>query len=232
MDDTFIKLYRSVKQHPRLSTDNNAYIVFTRLLLHVNKEGKVTLGRKQLGAICNLKPTTAWGTLRRLCDDNMVTTKSTNKFTEITVVNWSKFQAKREPTRQPDDSAKTASRQPDDTIIRIEKNRNNIYVEIQRIFDLYLSEFNKNGNQYKLTPQRRSKLQARLKDAGAETLERAIKNVASTSFYMGDNDRGWKADLDFIIRSYEQTERLANMKSNTSKSIDEVMNDEELWKHI
>ena len=43
-------------------------------------------------------------------------------------------------------------------------------------------------------------------------LIKAIDSVADDPFYMGDNDRGWTADLDFVIRSYEQVERLSNLK--------------------
>ena len=62
-----------------------------------------------------------------------------------------------------------------------------------------------------MTDKRKQKIQARLKDAGIEMLIKAIVNTASSSFHTGDNDRGWHADLDFIVRSYEQVERLAGM---------------------
>ena len=47
--------------------------------------------------------------------------------------------------------------------------------------------------------------------AGKEMLIKAIKNTASSPFHIGENERGWKADLDFIIKSYEQVERLSNL---------------------
>ena len=101
-------------------------------------------------------------------------------------------------------------------------NRNvNVYsnnnVEIQRIFDSFVQAFEKNQNQLKLTDARRKKIKCRLSDAGEEMLLKAIKNVADNPFYRGDNDRGWVADLDFIVRSYEQVERLANLQPPKEK---------------
>ena len=58
----------------------------------------------------------------------------------------------------------------------------------------------------------KQKIKIRLKEVGAKILKQAIENTSKSSFHLGDNDRGWEADLDFIIRSYEQVERLANMK--------------------
>lgn len=87
-----------------------------------------------------------------------------------------------------------------------------VAVEVQRTYDLFVEKFDKNPNTFKLTPKRQKKIKTRLKDCGESMLRQAIENTAKNEFYRGKNDRGWKADLDFIIRSYEQVERLANME--------------------
>ena len=87
-----------------------------------------------------------------------------------------------------------------------------VAVEVQRTYDLFIEKFDKNPNTFKLTPKRQKKIKARLKDCGETMLRKAIENTAKNEFYRGKNDRGWKADLDFIIRSYEQVERLANIE--------------------
>ena len=64
---------------------------------------------------------------------------------------------------------------------------------------------------YRLTPKRKEKIGARIKDAGYEMLVRAIKNITDSPWHMGDNDREWKADLaEFLCRSYEKVEEWAN----------------------
>lgn len=107
-----------------------------------------------------------------------------------------------------------------ETIKETVDNSNN--VETQKVYDFYIKAFNKNKNLFKLTPKRKTKIKARLKDAGFDMLCRAIENTAKDSFYLGDNDRGWKADLDFIIRSYEQVERLAAKNQLNSLSLKEA----------
>ena len=94
----------------------------------------------------------------------------------------------------------------------IKKESDEVAVEVQRTYDLFIEKFDKNPNTFKLTPKRQKKIKARLKDCGETMLRKAIENTAKNEFYRGKNDRGWKADLDFIIRSYEQVERLANIE--------------------
>jgi len=151
----------------------------------------------------------------------MVKTKSTNNRTEFKIVNWWKYQGNGSAGKN---QVKTKSKQSN-TIIRIKnKEVRNIYksndlVEMRNIYDFYVQKFNKNPNTYKLTDKRKTKLKLRLKDAGVDMLKQAITNVADEPFYNGDNERGWKADLDFIIRSYEQVERLSQLHEKQGKTL-------------
>lgn len=53
----------------------------------------------------------------------------------------------------------------------------------------------------KITDGRRRLLSARIKDAGSpEAFLAAITRVAASSFCRGENDRGWKADFDFVLQ--------------------------------
>lgn len=106
--------------------------------------------------------------------------------------------------------------------IREDKNRNNNIVEIQSIYDLYISKFNKNPNQYRLTDKRKKKISARLKDSGYEMLQSAIIRSAGSPFHSGDNDRGWCADLDYITRSYENVEKLSQLESKRKDKSDHI----------
>lgn len=86
---------------------------------------------------------------------------------------------------------------------------NVISVKTQRVYDKYISTFRKNPNLYKLSNQRKTKIRARLKDAGEEMLTQAIENAARIPWFNGENDRHWQGDLDYIVRNYENVERLA-----------------------
>lgn len=61
----------------------------------------------------------------------------------------------------------------------------------------------------KLTPERRAKLRARLKDGyKPEDIRRAITNVANSPFHRGDNNNGQEyVDLTLICRNGSQLER-------------------------
>ena len=89
--------------------------------------------------------------------------------------------------------------------------------EMEHVYQHYLDQFGTTAGRYKLTDKRKAKLKSRLQDCGADMLIDAIDHARADYFYNGDNDRGWKADLDFIIRSYENTEKLANLTPRQRK---------------
>lgn len=91
-------------------------------------------------------------------------------------------------------------------------SKENITNEITEVYDFFISCFHRNPKQYKLSIGRINKIKARLNDAGKEMLMLAIEKSAKTPFYTGANDRKWKADLDFITRSYEKVEQLSNLE--------------------
>lgn len=53
-----------------------------------------------------------------------------------------------------------------------------------------------------LTPQRRKSLIARLREhGGIEAWKIALANVEKSAFLQGQNDRGWRADFDFLLQA-------------------------------
>jgi DNA-binding MarR family transcriptional regulator len=87
--------------------------------------------------------------------------------------------------------------------------------QIRRVYEHFIKQFDRNSALYKLTEKRKAKIKKRLVDADYEMLIKAINNVANNEWYMGVNDHNWKADLDYITRSYEQVERLSQMNETT-----------------
>lgn len=222
MNDTFVKLYRKTLENPVLSSDNNAYIMFTKLLLKVDwNSGQATLGRSQLAQLCNMKPTTAYGVLLRLVDNNFVTASSFTKYTEITVVNWSKYQGSKAPIRQLDEESVTASRLNDDTIIRNKEVRikNNTNVEFhpkyQPTHEKICLLFAKSPSQYKLSIKRRDTLKRRISDIGEDKVIQACDALSKSSFHMGDNARNWIADPYWCLQSFEKAEEWAGKYEST-----------------
>lgn len=52
----------------------------------------------------------------------------------------------------------------------------------------------------KLTPDRQRKIIARLRDYGLDGWNQALANIDRSSFLTGQNDRGWRASLDFLVK--------------------------------
>lgn len=113
MQNGWIKLHRKLLDNPLLRRDASAYIVFTKLLLTVDrKTGSYDIGRFQMAELTGLKPTTAYAASARLCKAKMMTQVSNNRFTTITICNWAKYQGYDD---NYDDNKMTTNRQQDDT---------------------------------------------------------------------------------------------------------------------
>lgn len=94
MDQGWLKFHRKMLDNVFLMQDNTAYIVFTKLLMLANsRTGTYTTGRFQLSEHTNIKPGTLYKALLRLEDNRLVTLKSNNRFTDIHICNWSKYQS-------------------------------------------------------------------------------------------------------------------------------------------
>jgi hypothetical protein len=52
----------------------------------------------------------------------------------------------------------------------------------------------------KMTAQRERQLAARLKDSTLEDWQRAMDALERSAFCRGENDRGWRADFDFLLQ--------------------------------
>lgn len=98
MDNTWVKLYRKLGTHP-IMADAKALQVFIWILCRVDyKTGSMTTGRFIASQVLDMNPNTFKDVLKRLEDQHqIITTKSTNRFTVIQVRKWDKYQG---PTPQ------------------------------------------------------------------------------------------------------------------------------------
>lgn len=93
MGNGYVKLWRSTNDNDILANDNNAYIVFTRLLMLVDRNtGSYTTGRKKLAMYMNMKESTLYGVLKRLERATMLQVNSNTYATTFHICNWSKWQ--------------------------------------------------------------------------------------------------------------------------------------------
>ena len=62
----------------------------------------------------------------------------------------------------------------------------------------------------RLTEKREGKLAARLDSLGIELCAKAIKKIGQSDFHKGDNDRKWKATIEWLFSTDEKVEEFAN----------------------
>lgn len=218
----WIKLHTQVVDNEIWRNDRTAWHVFEYLLLRAYKgkpQGTVVTSRYQIADMVGGNNNTIYKALKRLEKAKMVTISATNKRTTINICNWSQYQGN---GNQSGNNKVTTKQQQSNTLIRIknkerESNTVGLQKQTRQVYQHFIKRFGKNENKYKLTDKRKLKIRQRLKDAGSEMLIKAIDNTADSNFHRGDNDRGWEADLDFIIRSYEQVEKLSTMNERQTE---------------
>ena len=232
MNNGWVKIYRQLLDNEHLANDNTACLLFIKLILVADKNtGVFTTGRFRLAELANEKPTTVYKVLKRLQKWGMIELSSNNKRTTIYLCNFKDFQ-------QDSNNKVTTKGQQSNNKVTLNKNKeerikNNIKSnsnEVRRVYDFYIEKFSVNENAFKLTPARSAKINARLRDSGIEMLLEAILRTSESDFHRGVNDRGWRANLDFIIRSYEQVEKLSTMAVSKQMSEDELFKiEQEKW---
>lgn len=109
--------------------------------------------------------------------------------------------------------------------LKAKQKRQHIYKEIKEIkeetnkdINVFLSSFNeKFKSHYQNTKGREIKFNLRLKKFTLEEILKALDNLSKSEFHQGDNDRGWKADPDFLIRNDEQIDKWLNNNPEKTK---------------
>lgn len=70
----------------------------------------------------------------------------------------------------------------------------------------------------KLTPERRRKLLARLKQHTVDEWTEAIGAIERNPWMHGDNDRGWRADFDFLLQTKSFTKLIEGSYDRASQA--------------
>ena len=196
MNDGYIKLFRKFTKWEWYS-DINTKTLFLHLLLTANHEdkkwrgivvekGQVIVGRTKLSKDLHLSERQIRTSLEHLKSTNEITTKTTNKFTIVTLVNWEKYQDyDTRTTNSKSNKLPTSDQQP--TTNNNEKNeknkRNNIYAQMFEDF-------------WSIYPKKRNKSKCKewyLKNKPSEELQKEI--LLSVAFFK--NEKQWK-DEQFI----------------------------------
>lgn len=110
---------------------------------------------------------------------------------------------------------------------RIEENKNIKEENRKKVVEIYNTYCTNLPQVQKLTDKRNKAIDSFLKEFSIEQLEEICKIANISEFLTGNNDRSWKADFDFIMRSDKATAILEGKYSNTKK--DGINDFKELW---
>ena len=103
---------------------------------------------------------------------------------------------------------------------RIEENKKRIEQEEKRkriveVYNLYCTNL---PQVQKLTDKREKSIDKFLKEFSIEQFEEICKKANTSAFLIGDNDRKWKADFDFLMRTDKATNILENKYNKNTSS--------------
>lgn len=233
MGNGYIKLYRQINDNELLANDNTCWVVFTRLLLKVDRQtGTWVSGRKKMAAEFNLTEGALRGALERLRTQQMISQQSTSKKTVFTICNWSKYNQQL-TSNEPQSNKHLATKQEErrknnttnvvssnstseltspDSSARLEEKAGSdaASARLAPLHRQICQIFGKNPERYALTDKRRRTLKTRLQHFSEGDIVKACANIAASAWHMGENDRGWVADPYWCLSSREKCEEWLN----------------------
>lgn len=211
--------------------DSNTKELFIHLLLLANhkegrwegqtvKRGQLITGRKSLATSLSLSEQQVRTSLSKLKSTSEITINSTNKFSLITINNYDLYNsANQQPNQQVTSNQPTSNQQVttnnNDNNEKNEKKERGVSSKNwkKEYGEMYIQAFNKFfKTNYRLTRERERKLKERFKTFDSDQVALALVNLSESKFHQGQNDRGWRADPDFLIRSDEQVDKWLNCK--------------------
>lgn len=138
----YVKLHRSLLDNSLFFKDKNATYVFITLLLLVDREtGTYRGGRFKLASITGIKPRTIYDVCKRLATHTMITCNPHADYTEITVVNWKKYQ----DAHTPDERQTNATHTQLNTIQEVRSKNKEVPIRKEE-FKTYFKEKKTAGN--------------------------------------------------------------------------------------
>lgn len=143
MDNGWIKIHRKLMKWEWYKKSEMVHLFLHFLLLanheenkwqgKVIKKGQFITGRKQLEKEIGVSEQTIRTCIKRLKSTNEITTKPTNKFTLITIINWGQYQSKETKSTSKSTSTLTNNQPTTNQQLTTNKNVKNVKNEKNNI---------------------------------------------------------------------------------------------------
>lgn len=218
-DSGWIKIHRKILDNP-LANNPFAFRVWMECLLRANhkttkimhgskeitlSEGEFVFGREAWSKRLGFSSKTVNKWILRIRQSFMISevVVVTGLPTIYRVQNWSKYQ---EPVTGGGDRGGYRG----GYTLKNERMKE----DIQKVYDHYIKTAQ---SRERLSEQRSKKIAKRLTEFTLDQLNQAVTNCFAHDFYSGKNERKWRANLDFVFRNYETTEKLLNLSVNSTR---------------
>lgn len=221
---------------------------FIRGIEVVVGRGQVAMPLTDISKRWNLAVNTVRARLREMIKDGRVSVKADNVVTRITILNWEKYQGLEMPidsaSAETTTVGETQSAAPPAQVIEPETEpliEDVIVEELQApdipvlppakpkkpdvdcdfILRLYHDRCPSLPKVLKLSDKRKMKIRVRFEEMrfDYETLQQVFDKAEASSFMRGDNNRGWRADFDWIFNNSTNWLKILEGKYDDRKPI-------------
>jgi len=188
--------------------------------------GQFIFGRDSAAQSLGQPPSTIRNRMKRLEEAGMVNIGADNQYSIITICNWENYQNDDTENGQPKDNQRTTEGQPKDTNKKDKKGEKEttrgdacpssppcLHQEIISLYNSILPSLaNVKLNLWKSTSKRGKALQARWREDKSRQnpvwWKDFFMKVNNMPFLLGQNDSGWRADLEWMLKAENFTKIL------------------------
>lgn len=231
----WIKVYRQMLDNPIVCKDSDHIAVWIYLLLNAThteydtlfKGKRITLQKGQLitGTISiskkiKINKDKVQRILKKFEIDKQIEQQTSNKNRLITILNWDKYQiTDKQVDKQVINNCETTDKQViTNKNIKNEKNVDK-YNSLVEIYNFNCPNLPK---VQKITDKRKTAINKFLKEYTKEQFIEICRIANNNDFLMGKNDRGWKADFDFLMKVDKATSILEGKYGNITQNENNV----------
>lgn len=215
------------------------------------KRGQVAMALTDLHKRWNLSINTVRSRLKEMVNDGRISLESNNVVTKITILNWEKYQGSdyiSDVTHIEEDvtTVRVESGPSKDTEIVENNVRNDIALQTEEdlnvdtpalitpnkkpeadcdfVVRLYHSRCPSLPKVLKLSEKRKLKIRVRFEEMefSYETMQQVFDKAEASRFMRGDNNRGWRADFDWIFTNGTNWVKILEGKYDNKPSINET----------
>ncbi len=184
--------------------------------------GQLITGRKTIAKKFNISESKVQRILKLFESEQQIEQQGGNKNRLVTVLNWEQYQQSEQQTEQQLNNNRTTSEQQVNTYKneRMKEWKKKEDVEANASFSsdkrtnqqnsidyqALIKAFNEitegvfGAVKYPISEKRKTSIRARIREHGKEGFNEMMHRAAKSNFLKGDNQRGWTASFDWMIR--------------------------------